>query len=268
MSTPLTHGNYEDSNAYYQSLRDRFSLSRTHVLKRFDQMLLRINPLETLQAYACITGSSPQQVLEHFLTVRLESTKATLKIQSSDSLTIVPFIRSVKSTVTDVKALFPFTLQRTLNDIKSLSLLSHGDLRQSLQRRRANIGLWINRDLKRFMIWTKSDVLDAIQVEEMLETWTQEVENLLRDKVGGLFVEIQQLDMLCSLRGEIISILLDSEEDVTLFEERICNVLVNGIARQIKRLMIDRVRNLHDLESMAMDLTVNSKGIRILQQFD
>ena len=118
------------------------------------------------------------------------------------------------------------------------------------------------------MIWTKSDVLDAVKVEEMLETWTQEIEDLLQDKVGGLFVEIQQLEMLCSLRGEIISALMELEEDVTLFEERICKVLVNGIARQITRLMIDRVRSLHDLESMASDLTVNFKGIWILQQFD
>jgi hypothetical protein len=223
-------------------------------------MLLHANPLEALQAYAFVTGASPQQVLQHFLAVRLDSTKSSLQIQSPDSLTIMHIIRSVKATVSDINTLFPFTVQRSLNDLKSTSLLSHQDLQINLQRRRANIDLWMNHGLKRFMIWTKSDVLDGVKVDEMLETWKGEIEALLRDKVIGLFVEVQELDMLCSLRGEIISLLVETDEDVSPFEERICRILVDEIARQMTRLMTDRVKKIHDLEPLATELIANFKG--------
>lgn len=104
------------------------------------------------------------------------------------------------------------------------------------------------------MIWTKSDVLDAIMVDEMLETWKGEIEALLRGKVVGLFGEVQELDMLCSLRREIISLLVETDEDVSPFEERICHILVDEIARQMTRLMTDRVKTLHDLEPFASEL--------------
>jgi hypothetical protein len=253
--------NQQNSSAYYQSLRDRFAASRAHVLKRIDQMLLHAHPLEALQAYAFVTGASPQQVLQHFLTVRLDSTQSALKIQSPDSLTIMHIIRSIKTTVSDINTLFPFTVQRCLNDLKSTSLLSHQDLQINLQRRRANIDLWMNQGLKRFMIWTKSDVLDGIKVDEMLETWKSEIEALLQDKVVGLFVEVQELDMLCSLRGEIISLLVETDEDVGPFEERICAIMADEIARQMTRLMTDRVKKLHDLEPLATELIANFKGL-------
>lgn len=115
------------------------------------------------------------------------------------------------------------------------------------------------------MIWTKSDVLDGIKVEEMLETWKREIEALLRDKVGGLFMEIQELAMLCSLRGEIISLLLEVDEDISPFGERICRILVDEIARQITKLMTDRVRKLHDLEPIATELITSFKGMLILR---
>jgi hypothetical protein len=117
------------------------------------------------------------------------------------------------------------------------------------------------------MIWTKSDVLDAAKVEELLDFWTGQIEDLLRDKASGLFIEMQELEMLCSLRGEIISLLLETDEDVSPFTERICNILVDEIAKQTTRLMFDRVRKLHDLEPMAIELIINFKGISTLLNF-
>jgi hypothetical protein len=115
----------------------------------------------------------------------------------------------------------------------------------------------MNNGLKRFMIWTKSDVLDGAQVDEMVNNWKEGINDLLRDNVLGLFVDVQELDMLCSLRGEIVSLLVETDDDVSPFEERICRILVDEIARQMTRLMTDRVKKLHDLEPLATELIAN-----------
>ena len=219
-----------------------------------------MNPLEALQSYAFVTGSSPPEVLQHFLSIRLDSAKAALTILSADSRTILHVIRSIRSTISDVTTLFPYTFQTTIHELKSTNLLSHKDLRMNLQRRRANIELWINPDLRKFMIWTKSELLDSSKVEQLLNSWTSQVENLLEDNVGGLFIDIWDLEILCTLRGEIISLFSETEENSTPFEERMNIILVDELAKQITELMRARVKKIHELESSAKELISRFKG--------
>lgn len=237
------------------------STSRSGVLRRIDKALLLSTPLEALQSYAFITGSSPAEALQHFLTIRLTSTKSALTVSSPDSRTILHVILSIKSTITDVNALFPFTFQRTLNELKSTSLLSQADLHTNLQRRRANIDLWIQSDLKKFLVWTKSDVLDNPKVEQMLHSWMDSIEMLLTENAGALFVEIQELEILCGLREEVMSSLVETDEEISPFEGRLCVVLVKEIAAQITRLMTSRVQKIHGLEIEARNLISGFKGI-------
>jgi len=237
------------------------STSRSGVLRRIDKALLLSAPLEALQSYAFITGSSPAEVLQHFLSIRLTSTKSALTVSSPDSRTILHVILSIKSTITDVNALFPFAFQRTLNELKSTSLLSQADLHTNLQRRRANIDLWIPPDLKKFLVWTKSDVLDNPKVEQMLHSWMDSIETLLTENAGALFVEIQELEILCGLREEVMSSLVETDEEISPFEGRLCVVLVKEIAAQITRLMTARVQKIHGLEIEARNLISGFKGI-------
>lgn len=238
-----------------------FSTARSSVLRRIDKSLLLSAPLEALQSYAFITGSSPAEVLQHFLTVRLTSTKSALTVSSPDSRTILHVILSIKSTITDINTLFPFTFQRTLNELKSTSLLSQPDLRKTLLLRRANIDLWIPPDLKKFLVWTKSDVLDNPKVEQMLHSWMDNVERLLIENSGALFLEIQELEILCGLREQVISSLIETDDEIGPFERRLCVVLVKEIASQITRLMTAQVQKIHELETEARDLISRPKGI-------
>ena len=219
-----------------------------------------MNPLEALQSYAFVTGSSPPEVLQHFLSIRLDSTKAALTILSPDSRTMLHVIRSIRSTVSEVTTLFPFTFQRTINELKSTSLLCHEDLRMNLYRRRANIEIWINPGLRKFMIWTKSELLDNSKVELLLNSWTNQVENILMDNVERLFIDIQELQILCTLREEIISLFSETEENSTPFEERLNIILVNELAKQMTRFMRDRVKKIHELENSAKELISRFKG--------
>ena len=81
----------------------------------------------------------------------------------------------------------------------------------------------------------------------------------MKGNVSGLFKSVQDLDILCTLRGEIISSLIGDEAG--LFETDICGVLVKEIAGQISRIMTSRVEKLHDLESMARDLLRKFTGM-------
>lgn len=111
------------------------------------------------------------------------------------------------------------------------------------------------------MIWTKSDLLDNSKVENMLYTWMDQIESLLKENIGGLFIDIQELEMLCSLRGEIISLLYETEEEISPFETRLCAIIVMEIAAQMTRLMTNRVKKLHELETSAKSLITDFKGI-------
>jgi hypothetical protein len=87
------------------------------------------------------------------------------------------------------------------------------------------------------------------------------IETLLTENAGALFVEIQELEILCGLREEVMSSLVETDEEISPFEGRLCVVLVKEIAAQITRLMIARVQKIHGLEIEARNLILEFKGI-------
>lgn len=89
-----------------------------------------------------------------------------------------------------------------------------------------------------------------------------DISTLLEKSAEGLLTDMQDLDMLCSLRGEIISSLIPEDEDVSPFEEKCCAILVKATAAQITRIMETRVKKIHELEAMARELIANVKGNR------
>lgn len=119
--------------------------------------------------------------------------------------------------------------------------------------------------MRKFLIWTKGDVLDNTGVDTVLDQWTGDINALLENSAGGLFTEMQELDMLCSLRGEIISSLFSEDENVSPFEERCCGILVKAIAAQITRIMESRVNRIHELETIAREMIANAKGTNMMR---
>jgi hypothetical protein len=83
------------------------------------------------------------------------------------------------------------------------------------------------------------------------------VNSILKETAGGLFVGIEELDVLCGLRGEIISEL----DDDTSFEARLRGLLTLKIAEQITRLMTSRVQRIHQLETAAREIINRINGL-------
>lgn len=94
----------------------------------------------------------------------------------------------------------------------------------------------------------------------VLDKWTEDINALLETSAGGLFTEMLELDMLCSLRGEMISSLIPEDEDVSPFEKKCCGILGQAIAMQITRIMESRVKKLYELGDIAKELIANVKG--------
>lgn len=88
----------------------------------------------------------------------------------------------------------------------------------------------------------------------MLQRWTSEVEALLLENVTGLFVKVQELEILCELREEVISLLVDSDEETSVFERKVCEILVKEVATQMIRLVTARIKKIHVLESRVRKL--------------
>lgn len=181
-------------------------------------------------------------------------------IQPSNSRAILQIVQSIISTITDIHSLFPFTVQRRINELKSRSLLDHHDLRSSLTHRRANIELWIESDIRKFLIWTKSEILNESKVGEMLQTWMNDVEAILKENAESLFEEIQELDLLCALRGEALALLIETEDEPRIFRKKICDVLMNEIAGQITRIITGHVKKLQSLGDAAKEIISDFGG--------
>jgi hypothetical protein len=113
-------------------------------------------------------------------------------------------------------------------------------------------------------MWTKSDLLDNSVVEEMLQNWMNEVETLLTENVSGLFIKIQELEILCKLRGEIISLLV-LDEEASAFERKVCETMVNEVATQMIQLMTTRIKKIHELENIARELIAGFKCTLLLK---
>ena len=95
-------------------------------------------------------------------------------------------------------------------------------------------------------------------MQSTLSAWQDRVDALLREHVAGLFKGVEDLDILCTLRAEIISALAD--EETGKFEMGICGILVKEITKQITMMMTHLVRKIHQLEDMATEIIDNFRG--------
>jgi hypothetical protein len=248
------------TNIYYQSLRDMYSTSRAVFLRRVNESLRRQPPLLALQSYTIVTGSSPPEVLDHFLQVRLTEAKSALMSSSSNSSGILRIINLIRSTLREVYELFPFTFQRTMNELKSTSLLDQMDLLTNLHRRRANIELWIKNDIRKFHIWTKSDIINDSKVEMKVNLFMNDVEMIIVNNASELLSGIEGLDAMCTLRGKIITLVWEQDEEPNRFEKRICQTLVDKTAERITTLLTTQIKLIRELENEARELIIQFKG--------
>jgi hypothetical protein len=227
--------------------------------------MLLSQPLTQLHSYATITSSSAIEVLQHFLNLRLQDINSSISAHSRDSSNVIYIIQAVKSTIADVNELFPTLYERTMGEIKSTPLLSHPALKTLLLKRSSVSQLWMKDETKSFLIWTKSDVLSASQVQELVSTWTNQVSDLIQSKGEGLFTGIEDLEILLIVRKEILSLLGREDGD---FEKRMCRELVNFLAAQINRLLTTRISKIHEWEHMASEIINNFQGAAILTWID
>ena len=241
-------------------MRDRLSTVRLRILKGINRGLLNSNPLEPLQSYALLTGCSSSEALEYLLSARLESIQSSVKVSSPSSAAILNVIHSIKSTLTGVDALFPFTFQKSINELKTTNLLAHADLHTYLRRRGDAVELWVPEEIKKFRIWTKSDILDNARVEEMVQAFMTNIEDSLNSSAGKLFSEIQNLDVLGELRREIVLSLVETDHESTPFEEKICRIFVTQIATQMTRLLSQKITKITELADTVKQLLLDSSG--------
>jgi len=88
----------------------------------------------------------------------------------------------------------------------------------------------------------------------------EDVNSALQTTSARLFVDIGELDILCTLRSEIIAA-LRTDDETNVFEKQISTVLVTKIAQQLTRLMTTRTKVLHTLITMATDILTHVKGM-------
>lgn len=225
-------------------------MSRSRLLKRIDEALHLSNPLDALVAFSLVTRSSASEVLEHFLATQFNSVKVALELSNPDASKIIHDVRLITSVFSDASSLFPFTFQKAVNELKAINLLDHRDLIHILRKRGSHLNLWIQPDVRRFMIWTKAGVLEETDLKSALREWMEKVEILLKEKATGLFSHIEEIQILYALWVEVLSLLVGGGE----LEARVCQILTREILSRTTQVMAGRIHRIQELAKIAREI--------------
>ena len=181
--------------------------------------------------------------------------KAALELSNPDASKIIHDVRLITSVFADANLLFPFTFQKTVNQLKAINLLDHQDLINALRKRGSHLSLWIQPDVRRFMIWTKSGVLEQGDVKNAMQNWMTKVEILLKEKAVGLFAHIEEIQILHALWVEVLSLLAGAGE----LETKVCEILTSEILARTTQVMTCRINRIQELGKISREIISQSK---------
>ncbi|KAF1829414.1 hypothetical protein BDW02DRAFT_561153 [Decorospora gaudefroyi] len=191
-------------------LWERLLSMRRKLLRRVDKRLASTKGetaslVESMCAYALATSSTPTDVLQHFLKVRLEKTNSELS-QGGDELAKhgISALKLCIQTCLDVQTVFPRRLAEALGKLKAHPLIQDPAIRALYELNLDIHDRWVGDEARNYTPWPRHDELQRSEAERILHRWSKDAIAAFLKGIKKALHEEDRLKEVASLRQELI----------------------------------------------------------------
>ncbi|KAI4730887.1 hypothetical protein E4T49_01076 [Aureobasidium sp. EXF-10728] len=195
-----------------------------HIDKRLASTTLEKSVLvDTLAAFSLATTSTPTDVLNHFLHVRVSSLGDL--VDSPTQTDLHDALGLLITTVKEVQAIFPKQLSALLGRLQDEPLLQDSSIKDMPELNLDIYERWITDDLHNFTPWLRHDQLQASAATTVLKKWVAQARSTLLKGLNLLLDETHDISVIVKLRKEFVSRSLSADRKLpgldpsSLFEE-------------------------------------------------
>lgn len=191
-------------------LWERLLSVRRKLLRRIDNQLASstgetANLVQSTSAYALATSSTPTDVLQHFLKVRMDKIGRELK-QDDDELAKhgISSLKLCIQTCLDTQAIFPRKLAEALVKLKAQPLVQDPEVRDLFELNLDVHDRWLGDEVKSYTPWPRHDELQRPDAERILHRWSKEAIAAFLKGVKKALEREDRLKEVAHLRQELI----------------------------------------------------------------
>jgi hypothetical protein len=177
----LTHktlSQHAEAPPLVDNLRDRLASLRVKLLlaidKRFADPERQINKLvDDMCAFSLATSSTPSDVLQHFLKIRLRAIQWHLEQDEDIKSHAIKAMHLLLNTLRNSQTIFPKRLSDSLVRLKDLPLIRQADVQSVVELQLSTHARWLADELKNYTPWPRHDELQKPEADRILRAWAK-----------------------------------------------------------------------------------------------
>ncbi|KIV99094.1 hypothetical protein, variant 1 [Verruconis gallopava] len=197
-----------DAPPLVDHLKDRLSSLRVKLLRAIDKRFA--NPeqsvtrlVDDMCAYALAMSSTPSDVMQHFLNVRMRAIQWHLAQDSNTQTHVLKAMRLLLSTLQNSQLLFPKRLSEALLRLKDLPLVKQADV-QSVTELRLDIHMrWLTDELRNYTPWPRHDELQKSEADRLIRGWAKSAQKAFVTGLAASLEEICNFDKILEIRQHL-----------------------------------------------------------------
>lgn len=160
------------------NLRDRLASLRIKLLRAIDRRFADperdvTQLVDDMCAFSLATSSTPSDVLQHFLKIRLRAEQWHLEQEEGVQDHVIKSMQLLLNTLSSTQAIFPKRLSDSLVRLKDSPLIKQADV-NAVSELRLNIhAKWLADELQNYTPWPRHDELQKSEGDKMLKSWAK-----------------------------------------------------------------------------------------------
>ncbi|KAF1937237.1 hypothetical protein EJ02DRAFT_426793 [Clathrospora elynae] len=251
---------------------------RRKLLRRIDKRLSSTNGqpaslVESMCAYALATSSTPSDVLNHFLKVRLDRMNSELK-KGGDELARhgITALKLCIQTCLDTQTIFPRRLAEVLGKLKAHPLIQDPDVRGLYELNLDVHDRWLGEEARNYTPWPRHDELQRPEAEKILHRWSKDAVAAFLKGVKKALQGEERLKEVASLRQELIETwILSGSRIAGVKSANVLDDLRDTMNEKLESIVRSRTEGLQTVTSeltSRLDTVSSSKDIPTLSLWD
>jgi hypothetical protein len=194
----LTHktlAHRPDAPPVVDSLRDRLASLRIKLLRAIDKRFADperdvTKLVDDMCAFSLATSSTPSDVLQHFLKIRLRAMQWHLEQHDGVQEHALKAMKLLLTTLRNAQSIFPKRLADSLVRLKDLPLIRQSDVQAVSELSLGIHSRWLADELQKYTPWPRHDELQKSDADKILKSWAKTAQ---KSFVAGLKLSVEKV---------------------------------------------------------------------------
>jgi hypothetical protein len=156
-----------------------------------------------MAAFSLATSSTPSDVLQHFLKIRLRAIQWHLEQAEDIRAHAIKAMHLLLTTLRNSQAIFPKRLADTLVRLKDLPLIKQADVQSVTELQLVIHSHWLADELKKYTPWPRHDELQKLEADRIVRSWAKSAQKAFVAGLKHALENVTDFENILTIRQQL-----------------------------------------------------------------